>query len=353
MSNTPRSVTTFFMQCTPVIGSVHLGSSLLSPLGLAALVVSAAFCYWGIPAYQQLRPLWAEMAQIGHQEREDAAVETARIEAETKRKENVRLETERKEREATAQAAARLEAGKKSRQALASASPDHPWENSLGMKFAPVPGTKVLFCVWDVRVKDYQAYAAASAGVDHSWKSPGFEQGPTHPVVQVSWGDAKAFCAWLTKQERQAGLISENQLYRLPTDGEWSAAVGLVEEGGSTPKDKDGKIKGVYPWGSEWPPPAGAGNYDSSLKVDNYERTSPVGSFKANRYGLYDMGGNVWQWCEDFYDGQSGSRVLRGASWSGSHSLHLLSARRHNYTPVRRNLKGVGFRCVLVVGTSS
>ena len=108
-------------------------------------------------------------AEAEQKKREDVAVETARLEAETKRKENVRLETERKEREATAQAAARLEAGKKSRQALASASPDHPWENSLGMKFAPVAGTKVLFSVWDVRVKDYEAYVAASAGVDNSW----------------------------------------------------------------------------------------------------------------------------------------------------------------------------------------
>ena len=232
-----------------------------------------------------------------------------------------------------------------------SASKDKPFVNNLGMKFAPVPGTKVLFSVWDVRVRDYEAYAAASAGVDNSWKTPGFEQGPTHPVVKVSWDDAEAFCEWLTKQERQAGLISENQSYRLPTDAEWSMAVGLAEEGGGTPSDKNMKIKEVYPWGNEWPPPSGAGNYDPSLNVDNYVSTSPVGSFKANRYGLYDMGGNVWQWCEDFYDNQSGSRVLRGASWSYYYPDYVLSSYRGTYAPGKRQ-SHVGFRCALVVGSS-
>jgi formylglycine-generating enzyme required for sulfatase activity len=293
----------------------------------------------------------AARVAIDRKEREAAAQEAkrredTRLEAEAKRKENARVEAERKEREVAAQEAARLEAGKKSQQAMASASPDHPWENSLGMKFVPVPGIRVLFGVWDVRVKDYAAYAAVDAGVGNSWKSPGFEQGPAYPVVNVNWNDAKAFCAWLTEKERQAGLISENQSYRLPTDAEWSVAVG-----GGTPKDKDRKTKRVYPWGSEWPPPSGAGNYGSSLNVDNYEYTSPVGSFKANRYGLYDMGGNVWQWCEDSYDGQSGSRVLRGASWYYFTPDNLLSSYRDIDAPDTR-VNNVGFRCVLVVGSS-
>ncbi len=321
-------------------------------LWAAGIVAVAAVCvaawYWGIHMPTQERARREQQSR--EQQSAQQAAEMARLEAEAERKEDVRLETERKEREAAAQEAVRIKAGKKSRQALASASPDHPWENSLGMKFAPVAGTKVLFSVWDVRVKDYEAYVAASAGVDNSWKSPGFEQGPTHPVVNVSWDAAKAFCEWLTKQERQAGLISENQSYRLPTDAEWSVAVGLADEGGGTPEHKDRKIKDVYPWGSEWPPPAGAGNYYSSLKVDNYERTSRVGSFKANRYGLYDMGGNVWQWCEDFYDGQAGSRVLRGASWSSLNADALLSSLRGLSAPDYRDYV-VGFRCVLVVAS--
>lgn len=89
-------------------------------------------------------------------------------------------------------------------------------------------------------------------------------------------------------------------------------------ESGGTPKDKDGKLKGVYPWGTQWPPPRGAGNYDSysssKRNTDDFDRTSPVGSFAVNASGLFDSGGNVWEWCEDFLDGSSGARVLRGAS---------------------------------------
>ena len=102
--------------------------------------------------------------------------------------------------------------------------------NTLGMKFVRVPGTEVAFCIWETRVKDYAAYAAANAGVDESWKKPGFKQADTHPVVKVSWYDANAFCEWLTKKELAEGKIKAGQKYRLPTDAEWSVAVGLGKE---------------------------------------------------------------------------------------------------------------------------
>src|SRR5580704_8565119 len=60
---------------------------------------------------------------------------------------------------------------------IAAATKENPFVNSLGMKFVPVPGTKVLFSIWDTRVKDYRAYADANPGADAHWKSPGFTQG--------------------------------------------------------------------------------------------------------------------------------------------------------------------------------
>jgi len=111
------------------------------------------------------------------------------------------------------------------------------------------------------------------------------------------------------------------------------------------------KIRDVYPWGTQWPPPHGAGNYGSSLKVDSYENTSPVGSFAASKCGIYDLGGNVWEWCGDWYDGNQKSRVLRGASWYGLNPDYLLSSFRFCLTPDYRSIY-VGFRCVMVVGSS-
>jgi formylglycine-generating enzyme required for sulfatase activity len=108
--------------------------------------------------------------------------------------------------------------GELARRALDNATKDHPWVNSLGMKFVPVAGTQVLFSVWDTRVQDFETFVKstgydATAGMysldkhelsgwgqrGATWKEPGFSQGPTHPVVGVSWNDAKEFCKWLTK----------------------------------------------------------------------------------------------------------------------------------------------------------
>jgi formylglycine-generating enzyme required for sulfatase activity len=229
------------------------------------------------------------------------------------------------------------------------ATKENPWINSLGMKFVPVPGTAVLFGIWDVRVRDYRTYAEANPGVDRSWENPQYKGVAVTPradcpVVNVSWNDAKAFCEWLTKKERSEGGIGETQCYRLPQEWEWNRAAGNT----------------TYPWGDAWPPPSGAGNYaDLPLQSqfgggsnilegddDAYAVSTPVGSFEANGYGLYDLGGNVWQWCEDWYNSSERYRVLRGASWGGQILGGLLSSHRLGGAPDRRFYK-FGFRCVL------
>jgi len=126
------------------------------------------------------------------------------------------------------------------------------------------------------------------------------------------------------------------------------------------------------PWGMEWPPQGKVGNYrdetfhgkfpvkknekenrmenDKWLEgyTDGFATTSPVGSFPANAYGLYDMGGNVWQWCEDWFDASHKDRVLRGASWTFNDRGYALSSNRSHNTPARR-LINFGFRCVMGV----
>ena len=197
-----------------------------------------------------------------------------------------------------------------------------------------------------------QTLLLIAAAANASWKNfgRGFKQEDTHPVVNVSWEDANAFCEWLTKKELAEGKIKAGQKYRLPTDAEWSVAVGLGKEKSGTPEEKSEGIKDMYPWGKEWPPPVGAGNYYKILKDEKFDYTSPVGSFASNKDGLHDMGGNVWEWCEDKYSPTSTGRVLRGASWSIYGPDFLLSSRRLNYAPAYR-YSYVGFRCVLVGGS--
>ncbi len=225
--------------------------------------------------------------------------------------------------------------------------------NSLGMKFVPVGN--VEFCIWPTRFKDFEVFAKAVNLTSHSWKTPGFKQEPDHPVVNVSWQEAIAFCEWLTDKEHKDKTLAANLSYRLPTDLEWSRGVGLPEETGSTPEKRDMAIPDVYPWGTGWPPPPGSGNYTgeengsgSGIKGydDGYSWTSPVGSFHPNKFGLFDMGGNVWQWCMDTWNGESKNRVLRGASWyNGPLRLSLLSSCRVHAAP-NSSTDNYGFRIV-------
>jgi formylglycine-generating enzyme required for sulfatase activity len=256
---------------------------------------------------------------------------------------------------------------------LTEATKDKPFVNTLGMSFVPVPGTQVLFSIWDTRVKDYVVYAGARK-VDDEWMKQERDGVPAgrelnHPVVGVSWEDAQGFCQWLTEKETVEGRLPKGAKYRLPTDEEWSWAVGLPSELGATPAEKSGKNGVDFPWGKDYPPRQKLGNYaDEAFHAkfppkedakdgwskdrwiegytDGYATTSPVGSFPANAYGLYDMGGNVWQWCEDWFDALREDRVVRGASWHDLGRDYLQSSNRYHRHPGNR-YDNHGFRCVL------
>jgi formylglycine-generating enzyme required for sulfatase activity len=193
-----------------------------------------------------------------------------------------------------------------------------------------------------------------------SWQTPGFSQTPEHPVVGISWDDAKIFCEWLTAKERSEGALTAAQFYRLPTDREWSEAVGLPMESGATPEDRSGKVKGIYPWGKTWPPPADAGNFaGSEVKPgmpdnfpfipnyrDDFARTAPA---PAGPTSFAHLGGNVWEWCDDLFNKTSGWRTLRGGSWATSRPEEALSSFRRGL-PSSFRYDDVGFRCVIATG---
>ncbi|MEZ0387579.1 MAG: SUMF1/EgtB/PvdO family nonheme iron enzyme, partial [Verrucomicrobium sp.] len=235
---------------------------------------------------------------------------------------------------------------------FAGVTKDKPLVNTLGQEFVPVPGTQVLFSRWETRVKDYRQFATET---QRTWPSPPFEQGDDHPAVCVSWLDATLFCEWLSQKEKR--------LYRLPTDREWSFAAGIgeLEPSEGTPVTKVTPLAELFPWGRSWPIPPNAGNYadESAMRLakklerqiyrgyeDGFPYTSPVGTFPANAFGLYDLSGNVWEWCFDWVDSRQERRVLRGGSYESFYPDSLWSSHRGSNSPWPRRYS-YGFRIVL------
>ncbi len=221
------------------------------------------------------------------------------------------------------------------------------FSNSLGMAFQPLPNGGVLICEHEVRVKDIDIWMLATG---RKRNNPPFEQNVEHPAVNLSWIDARMFCHWLTEREHALKVIDKMASYRLPTDVEWSAAAVMPVEIGENPAEKNLRNKLDFPWGFEWPLFPGAANVDaSSFKgyKDDFPNTAPVCSFKPNEIHLYDLAGNVAEWCEDEWPGSLREHVVRGGSWKSSSKNELLSsARQHfNESEVQPDL---GFRIVLI-----
>jgi formylglycine-generating enzyme required for sulfatase activity len=199
---------------------------------------------------------------------------------------------------------------------------------------------------WDPKTGEYKGGTKTS----YTWKDPGFRQSKEHPVVNVNWNDARAFCRWLAKRSGRKA--------RLPSEAQWEYACragtttryffgddleGLAEYANVA----DGTAKKKFP-GWTW-----------AIKAeDGYVFTAPVGSYRPNPLGLYDMHGNVWQWCQDWYEpdltdldsrdpvrvnkGSHNARVPRGGSWFGS-AGNCRAATRGGVAPAFRYCD-VGFR---------
>lgn len=229
------------------------------------------------------------------------------------------------------------------------------WINSLGMGFVPVGSDQVLFGIHEVTREEFGAFVKNKGGaysVSNSWEalaeSVSSVDAEAFPVANISWGEADAFCRWLTDREIEQGLLHPNQQYRMPTDSEWDLAVLL----------STGPV-GVesFPWGNR-PGTKSVGNYgavrfgegESEVVLsDPFPSLAPVGQFPANRFGLFDLGGNVREWCSVSGPSNSDQRMARGGSWRDEDRSRILSEFRESL-PADARHDDLGFRIVLSLG---
>ena len=243
------------------------------------------------------------------------------------------------------------------------------WDNSLGMKLALIPaGTFLMgspaneahrsadeeqhqveitrpFYLGIHPVTQEQYEKVMGKNPSHFTKGKG--GGSSHPVEQVSWEEAVEFCRRLSEKPEEKRL---GRMYRLPAEAEWEYAC----RGGATSSQPfhfgdslssaQANFDGHHPYGGD-------------SKRQYLKRTTAVGSYTANAFGLFDMHGNVWEWCADWYGAYASQslkdptgpttgqrRVLRGGSWL-NHGHRCRSAHRINHGPgLRFNL--IGFRVV-------
>ena len=147
------------------------------------------------------------------------------------------------------------------------------------------------------------------------------EYSPTdsHPMIELSWYDAKAYAWWADK--------------RLPTEAEWEYAA------------RGGLVNKRFPWGDDQSVARDYANYAGTGGKDQWGvQTAPVGSLEPNGYDLFDMAGNASEWCQDWYDEGKDTKVLRGGSWYLNASNLLFVRRRFNNPNDRSFING--FRCV-------
>jgi len=226
-------------------------------------------------------------------------------------------------------------------------------DGSLGPKMVVIPAISISMGKFEVTIGEFRKFVnetryktdAEKQGNcwtynngwkntnNANWRNPKFFQNDNHPAVCISWNDATAYSKWLSNQTAYT--------YRLPTEAEWKYAA----------RDNHSYKACVYANVADQTAKAKFRSWKINNCTDGYVYTSPAGSFQANKFGLFDMLGNVWEWtCSEFTEKYNGkekvcinknsnkNRVLRSGSW-----YDLRANNRYGHTPDLRNIIS-GFR---------
>lgn len=238
------------------------------------------------------------------------------------------------------------------------------WKNSLNVKFIPLGD--ILLAATETRRRDYAEFVKQT-GARRPGPIPDQPKSGNFPIVNVNREEARAFCAWLTKRERDLNLIGKTDRYRLPTDEEWSRAVGLPPERGKDPAERNGRVRGIFPWGYEWPPPKGVDNFadESAARMgttptvikgyqDRFPALAAVSALPVGTKGFTGLAGNVSEWVETDFElslppGHIVQGTVRGGNWRSFNPDELLSSARQGVPPDTKR-DTIGFRLALVHG---
>jgi serine/threonine protein kinase/formylglycine-generating enzyme required for sulfatase activity len=233
-----------------------------------------------------------------------------------------------------------------------------PWENSLGMKFAPLG--QAMIAVHETRRHDFAQFATSTNLPPLPERV--LNSDPQLPVAFVSRDDAEAFCKWLTEAERTKGLLDPTQEYGLPQDDAWSMAAYLPRERGESPSERHLRIGSIFTWGFVWPPSPKPGNFfDKKAETpekpgitgydDGFQTLSPVSTFRPDSRGLVDLSGNVWEWIREPWGGDDPQSkdlgVVRGGGYTTRERDELLASFRRTL-PHTSRAPDIGFRCILI-----
>jgi formylglycine-generating enzyme required for sulfatase activity len=204
-------------------------------------------------------------------------------------------------------------------------------QNSLSTDMVKIPNKNYEMGKYPVTIAEYMHFAQENEAHLPEWKQEKLDYyermnlTDNAPIIGVSWYNAVAYCKWLSEKRGRE--------YRLPTEAEWEYAC----RAGTTTDwsfGNDEEELGKYAWYNE-------NSYSLGKKHKEYG-THEVGKKLPNPWGLYDMHGHVWEWCEDWYDEEKETKVLRGGSWFND-AFDSRSAFRNWDVPVDRFIDW-GFR---------